>query len=164
MTLPRIQDSVYKSFAKMLPTTAELAAKLLNPGKTASHNIPHCRNESLLLVWNSFCMSLFPSFPQGFEAKSILKKQKNCNDNASSNPAFGLGTKAVRARAGERERALCHLLSPLGAGEPRSRLLSGAYTIRPAVSMGRCMMERGCFAAPSTAKGNKIHCSHQGSK
>lgn len=125
-------------------------------------NIPRCRSESLLLVWNGFCMTLFTSSAQGFEAKSFLNKQESCNDCTSANPAFGFGTKAVRAKAGEGERAVCHLLPPPGAGEPRSRLLSGAHTIWPAVSVGRCRMKRGCFAAPSTAKGNKIPCSHQG--
>lgn len=63
-----------------------------------------------------------------------------------------------------RGKGQCHLLPPLGAGKPRSRLLSGAHTIWPAVSVGRYMMERVCFAAPSTVKGNKIHCSNQGRK
>lgn len=109
-------------------------------------------------------MTLLTSSAQGFEAKSSLNKQESCNDYTSANPAFGLGTKTVRARAGEGERAVCHLLPPLGAGEPRSRLLSGAHTIWPAVSVGRCMKERGCFSAPTTVKENKIHCSQQGRK
>lgn len=161
MTSHRIQDSVHINFAKMPSTTAELTAKLLNPGKTASHNIPHCKTESLL-VWNSFCTTLFTSFAQGFEAKSFLSKQESCNDNASANPAFGLGTKAVRAKAGEGERAVYSLLPALGAGELHARMLGGA--IWPAVSVGRWMMVTGCFAAPSTVKESKIHSSHQGSK
>lgn len=131
MTLHRIQNSVQISLAKMLSTTAELTAKLLNPGKTASYNIPHCRSEYVLLVWNSFCV-IFTSFAQGFEAKSFLNKQESCNENASANPAFGLGTKKQGKGRGQR-----HLLPPLGAGEPRARLLSGAHATWPAVSMGR---------------------------
>lgn len=75
MTLHSIQDSVHISFAKMLPTTAEFTAKLLNPGNTASHNPSHCRSESLL-VWNGLCIFFFTSFAQGFEAKSFLNKQE----------------------------------------------------------------------------------------
>lgn len=116
MTLHRIQDSVHISFSKMLPTTAELTAKLLNPGKTTSHNIPGCRGESLLLVWNGFCMTLFTSSARGFEAKSFLNKQESCNDCSSASPAFGLRTKAVRAKAGQGERAVCQLLPPLELG------------------------------------------------
>lgn len=131
MTLHRIQDSV----AKMLPTTTELTAKLLNPEKTASHA------RVTLSFWNSFCMILLTSFAQGFEAKSFLNKQESYNDNTSASPACRLGNKAVRAKAGEGERAVCHLLPLLASGEPHSRLLGGAHTTWPAVTMGRCMKE-----------------------
>lgn len=86
MTLHRIQDSVHISFAKMLPTTAALTAKLLNPEKTASHARVN------LSFWNSFCMILLTSFVQGFEAKSFLNKQESYNDNTSANLACRLGT------------------------------------------------------------------------
>lgn len=123
MTLHRIQDSVHISFAKMLPTTAALTAKLLNPEKTASHARVN------LSFWNSFCMILLTSFAQGFEARSFLNKQESYNDNTSANLACRLGTEAVRAKAGEGERAVCLLLPPLASGEPHSRLLSGAHII-----------------------------------
>lgn len=118
MTLHRIQDSVHISFSKMLPTTAELTAKLLNPGKTASRNIPRCRSESLLLVWNGFCMTLFTSSARGFEAKSFLNKQESCNDCTSANPAFGLGTKKSGPKQGRGKGQCVTSFHPLELGSP----------------------------------------------